>query len=150
MAKKLANAIVHGYLEDGTVEALTRVFPVPKGPTDIRMVHDGTKSGLNESLWAPWFPLPTVECLLRSMNAGTFMADNDVGDLFLNFHMNHRLRLYCGVDLTHVLPRKGGGVNWKCWGRCGIGFTNSPYQTIQAMLIAEEFIQGNRHDTTNQ
>ena len=32
------------------VEALMFMFHVPKGESDIRMVYDGSKSGLNEAL----------------------------------------------------------------------------------------------------
>jgi hypothetical protein len=39
---------------------LMHFFSVTKGDVDIRMVYDGSKSGLNAVLWAPWFALPTV------------------------------------------------------------------------------------------
>jgi hypothetical protein len=49
------------------------------------MVYDGTKSGLNASLWAPWFPLLTIEMHLCSIVPGSYMGDIDIGDMFLNF-----------------------------------------------------------------
>jgi hypothetical protein len=42
------------------VELLIAFFEVPEGLTDIRMVYDRTKRGLNDLIWAPWFPLPTI------------------------------------------------------------------------------------------
>ena len=45
------------------VEAIMFMFHVPKGQDDIRMVYDGSKSGLNKTLWAPWFALPTVDTM---------------------------------------------------------------------------------------
>ena len=62
------------------------------------------KSGLNDILWAPWFPLPTVESLLRNVEPGTWMADNDVGEMFLNFILHESVEALCGVDLTKCFP----------------------------------------------
>jgi hypothetical protein len=31
---------------------------------DVRMVYDGTKSGLNEVLYTPWFKLPNVSTMV--------------------------------------------------------------------------------------
>lgn len=56
-----------------------------KGVDEIRMVYDATKSGLNDAVWAPWFTMPTVDCHLRAVEAGTFMVDCDMGEMFLNF-----------------------------------------------------------------
>jgi hypothetical protein len=42
-----------GHIDVGLVKSLISFFDVPKGLTDIRMACDGTKSGLNEKLWAP-------------------------------------------------------------------------------------------------
>ena len=76
---------------------------------EIRMVYDATKSGLNESVWAPWVSLPTVESELRAMKVGTFMCDCDVGKMFLNFMMDPRLRSHAGVDLFRLYPEKAVG-----------------------------------------
>jgi hypothetical protein len=73
--EKLCVAREKGYIDIGLVHLLISFFEVPKSLTDIRMVYDGTKSGLNEMLWAPWFPLPTIDSLLRSVEPGTWMAD---------------------------------------------------------------------------
>jgi hypothetical protein len=80
--EKLCSARDKGYIDLGLVYSLISFFEVPKGLTDIRMVHDGTKSGLNEVLWAPWFPLPTIDSLLWSVQPGIWMADNDVREMF--------------------------------------------------------------------
>ena len=49
---------------------------------EIRMVYDATKSGLNNSVWAPWFQMLTVESHLRLVEAGTYIADCNVGKCF--------------------------------------------------------------------
>ena len=59
---------------------------MPKGIHDIRMVYDASRSGLNDAVWAPWFPMPTVNYHLRAVEVGTFMADCDVGELFFEFY----------------------------------------------------------------
>ena len=42
------------------LKSLIKYFAVPKGLEDIRIVYDGTASGLNDAVWAPSFWLPTI------------------------------------------------------------------------------------------
>jgi hypothetical protein len=87
-------------------------------------------AGLNEMLWAPWFPLPAVESLLRSVEPGTWMGDNDVGEMFLNFASHESVQALCGVDLTKYFPDKVPEVTlvlWERWTRCAMGLSPSPY-----------------------
>jgi hypothetical protein len=106
VVEKLLVARDKGHISMGTVKLLIFFFDVPKGVNDIRMVYDGTKSGLNAALWAPWFPLPTVDSLLQSVGPGTYMSDNDVGEMFLNFVLHASIQEQCGVDLTGFFQRK--------------------------------------------
>jgi hypothetical protein len=85
------------------VWSLMDFFCVPKGNDDIQIVYNGTSSGLNDVLWVPSFPLPTVNTLLRSVHPGTWMADTDLGKMFLNFVLHESLRELAGVDITHYL-----------------------------------------------
>jgi hypothetical protein len=123
-----------------------------KGETDIRMVYNGTKSGLNDCLWEPWFPLPTIDTMLRSVTGGTWMSDNDVGEMFLNFMLHEEVRKLCGVDFTLYFPDELTAeheVLWGRWTRCAMGLRTSPYQAVQAMLWAQEIILGNKDDPDN-
>jgi hypothetical protein len=54
---------------------------------EIRMVYNGTScGGLNSVIWVPWFALPTGEQMTRTLDVvGYWGADNDYGDMFLNF-----------------------------------------------------------------
>jgi hypothetical protein len=52
------------------------------------MAYDGTSSGLNDALWAPWFTLPTVKSYSRVVEPGTFMGDVDLGEMFFNFFLD--------------------------------------------------------------
>eukprot|EP00536_Pseudo-nitzschia_multiseries_P000601 jgi/Psemu1/1377/gm1.1377_g len=40
------------------VEAMMFMLHVPKGETDVCIIYDGIKSGLNDALYAPWLALP--------------------------------------------------------------------------------------------
>jgi hypothetical protein len=150
--EKLCVARDKGYIDLGLVRLLISFFEVPKGLTDIRMVYDGTKSGLNEMLWAPWFPLPTVDSLLRSVEPGTWTADNDVGEMFLNFILHESVQSLCGVDLTKYFPDgipQNTKVLWERWTRRAMGLRPSPYQACQGMMWALEIIFGDQRDVSN-
>ena len=152
MAKKLTKVRARRYIGPAEVLALTNFFAVPKGLTDIRMVYDGTRSGLNHRVWVPSFTLPTLDSLLRCVDSTTHMGDIDVGEMFLNFVLHLSLVALCGVDLTLYFPEDvppGEKVLWEAWQRTGMGFKWSPYQAVQAMMVAEEVILGDRHDPDN-
>jgi hypothetical protein len=68
--------------------SLMDMFDVPKGANDIRLVYNGSKSGLNESFWAPWFCLSTVDMMCRTLFPNSWCDDNDYGEMFLNFKMH--------------------------------------------------------------
>ena len=70
------------------------------------MVYNATASGLNNVVWSPWFALPTVETHLRAVEAGTHMAGNDIGEMFLNFKLDEALRKYAGVDLSSIFKEE--------------------------------------------
>lgn len=105
MRQKLEKVRRLGYIVTGVVKSLTSYFAVPKGESDIRMVYDGTKSGLNGSIWAPWFALPTIETHLRFVGPDSFMGDMDIGDMFHNFMLHEDLRQVAGIDLTPFSQR---------------------------------------------
>lgn len=157
MRKKLDEVRDRRYIDCGSVKSLIRFFGVPKGDSDIRMVYDGTRSGLNAALWAPWFPLPTASSHLRIVDASSWMADNDAGEFFLNWMMDEKIRCLCGVDLTHFLApnessemrKKGEKLHVERWNRCAMGLRPSPYLCVKGMLLAKEIIMGDRTDLSN-
>ena len=147
MKKKLAKVREQRYVSPGTVESLTSFFAVPKGIDDIRMVYDGTKSGLNASIWVPSFSLPTVNTMLRAVDFGTFMSDFDIGDCFLNFILHETMQSLCGIDLTKFFGN--GKVLWERWVRAAMGLKSSPYQAVQAVMVAKQVALGDRMDRKN-
>ena len=153
--KKISKVRSRGYIAPHAgILSLTSFFSVPKGPTDIRMVYDGTKSGLNAVLHAPWFSLATVDSMLRSVDVSTWSADNDFGEMFLNFWIHPEIRKYTGVDLTAMFAEEidnkaGQKRKWEAWVRCAMGITVSPYQTTQCSQRVKRVIFGCRFDKKN-
>jgi hypothetical protein len=94
---------------------LTPFFDIPKGKDDIRMVYDGLVSGLSDAMRVLRFVLPTLETHLRLVEAGTYFADIDVGEMFLNFMLHEPVRIFAGVDFAAYLPLAHGGVVWERW-----------------------------------
>ena len=155
--KKIGKVRKRGYIAPRAgILSLTSFFSVPKGTDDIRMVYDGTKSGLNHVLHAPWFGLATVDTMLRTVEACTWSADNDFGEMFLNFWIHPEIRKYTGVDLTTLFPEELGDENgakgkrkWETWVRCAMGVTVSPYQTTQCSQRVKRIVFGCRTDPNN-
>ena len=159
VAEKLQKVINRGYVDrDQIIASLTSFFYVPKGEDDIRMVYDGTKCGLNGSVWIPSFFMPTLSSHLRAVEEGTHMGDVDIGEMFLNFMLHPSLRVLCGIDITpyaldmQEIPsseKSPQDKTWVSWNRIAMGLKWSPYQAVKCVHFAEETIRGNRHDPSN-
>jgi hypothetical protein len=153
--EKLTKVRSRGYVLPGRVNSLTGYFAVGKDETDIRMVYDASKSGLNDALWAPTFGLPTVESTLRGIETDSYLGDLDLGEMFLNFKLDVKMRAYAGVDLS-CYPAGGmkdnpenQGVCWERWERCLMGLKPSPFNATKAFAWGEEVIRGDRKDKAN-
>jgi hypothetical protein len=147
---KVGKVRKRGYITKGKVVSVTSFFAVPKGEDDIRMVYNGTSCGLNDAVFAPWFALPTMDSHLRAVDVGTFMADCDIGEMFLNFMLDVNIREFAGVDLTALFEEESGGLTfWERWERLLMGFKPSPYLTTRSMRRIEAFLKGNSDDPDN-
>jgi hypothetical protein len=144
-----------GYITNAApheIRSLMYMFDVPKGLCDVRMVYDGSKSGLNNSLFAPWFALPMVDAMVRSLMPGYWCADNDYGKQFLNFNLHEEIQAYCGVDLSQLFPEDVDpitGILYGKWTRAAMGLRPSPYGAVKGSLRAKRIILGNRFQSTN-
>jgi hypothetical protein len=147
MVKKIGKVQKRRYIEKGPIKSLTSFFAVPKGVDDIRMLYDGTKSGLNDVIWVPRLPLPTVDTMLRAVDSNMFMSNTDIGAMFLNFVLYESMQSLCGVDLTNYFGE--GKLLWERWTRAAMGLKSSPYQAMQAILVAKEVTWGDRKDPAN-
>jgi hypothetical protein len=146
--RKLANVRSKGYITKGTVSSLTGYFAVLKGPNDVRMVYNATKSGLNAALWVPFFTLPSAETLLDLLSSTSWMADLDMGEMFLNFPLDIKIRPYCGIDLK-PFAEELGSMFWEHWARCMMGMMPSPYICVKEALLADEVAKGDPNDLNN-
>lgn len=155
VASKVGKVINRGYVMSSGIRLLSLIkyFAVPKTDTDYRIVYDATANKLNEAVWAPSFWLPTIDTLVRYIDADTWMMDRDIGDMFLNFPLDKKVWPYTGLHLgdlfdetveedAAVLEKAGG--HWVHWVRCLMGFKPSPYNTIKTALVVEEVVRGDR------
>jgi hypothetical protein len=147
MESKFKKVMDMRYVEDGTVVSMINCFAVAKGEDDIRLVYDGTKSGLNDCLWAPNFFLPSVDSMLMNVDAQTWCADLDLTDMFLNYPLHKSLIAYSGVDYTAIL--KSETTIWKRWLRMFMGLKSSPYVTCKMFGWTIDVILGDRWDQLN-
>jgi hypothetical protein len=69
--QKLKKVRERRYIAGGYVVSLTSFFPVEKGDDDIRMVYDGSLSGLSDAMWVPRFVLPTINTHLQAIEEQT-------------------------------------------------------------------------------
>jgi hypothetical protein len=136
------------YIVEGLVESLTSVFAVDK-VDGIRLVYNAAESGLNDAMVVPRFSLPTIHTHLRAVEEGMYMADLDVGGMFLNFSLHPPTQPWAGVDLTHFINLKDGKLKWERWCRSLMGCKPSPYQAVQGMSVANELIRGDPRDLNN-
>lgn len=151
--EKVGKVVDRRYIErvdKSAVASLMHMFHVPKGDSDIRMVYDGTRSGLNDALWAPWFALPRVSTMCGTVGAGTWCGDNDYGEMFLNFPMHPELRQYAGVDLTQLLGGEFKEDVYGTWNRNAMGLKSSPYLSVQGGLQAKRLMLGDPHDVSGE
>ena len=149
--KKLEKFLNRRYLvKNQLVKSLISFFYVGKGEFDIRVVFNGTSCGLNDALHAPWFPLPTVESHLRSVVEGTWLADEDLGEMFYNFCLDQNVRAYTGVDMgVYFEDVEEGKRLWAAWTRLIMGLKPSPYISTHQLLRADTYLVGDRRDKSN-
>ena len=148
LAEKIHSMRDRSYLENGQVLSLLHFFAVPKGDSDIRVVYDGTFSGLNDNLWSPNFFLPTARHAGELLNYHSWMSDMDFGEFFHNFHMDEKIRKHSGIEVGCLSqhPRAGKPLRWA---RLFMGMKPSPYISVRHYYWAEEFARGPPSDPSN-
>ena len=137
-------------------------FPVPKGIDpdtgailDVRMVYNGTSSGLNEAVWAPSFWMPSPATATRQVTYGYYLIDLDLGEFFLNFPLSEFIRPYAGVRMESMKshlnsnPKQEPVARYEAWSRLLMGFRPSPFCAIRHFYFAEEFVFGDPSDPSN-
>ena len=148
--EKPSKIVERGHTEKGPVMSLTSYFEVPKGDGDMRMVHNGTSCGLNDAVWAPNFFMPSVDTMTGNLDESSWMADLDLGEMFLNFPLEE-MRVLVGVDLKpHFNKESCFGSTWGRRARMSMGFSPSPHAASMNCHWAEKLIRGNPRDDKSQ
>ena len=110
------------------IKSLIKYFAVPKGEDDVKMVYDATANGLNKCVWSPSFWLPTIDTLVCSLDEDSWMTDQDMGDMFLNFQLHELVIPFTGVNLLLLYESPDEyGPRLAVWERNLMGFASSPY-----------------------
>ena len=81
-----------------------------------------------------------------------FMADNDIGEIFLNFVLDVELRPFAGVDLSLLFSEEmfpGVLCLDEHWERMLMSFRLIPYLTTRDMMRLEPLLKGCRLDPNN-
>jgi hypothetical protein len=86
-------------------ETLTSFFDAEKGEDDIRIVFNGTASGLNEVLSAPWVFLPSTSTMTLTMDVNYGVGDNDLGEMLYNSGYTSTYCRYAVWALLSCSPR---------------------------------------------
>jgi hypothetical protein len=120
---RLMKVCTWGYISARMVKSLMEFFEVPKGINDVRLVYDGSVSGLNLLIWVSRFSLPTsIRTHLWAIDENTYMTDANIGEMFPNFILHQELQTLARVDLTHYFPKTDKGAKvWETWQRAAMG-----------------------------
>ncbi|KAL7574612.1 hypothetical protein ACA910_002965 [Epithemia clementina (nom. ined.)] len=149
IAEKLNDVQAKSYKGPGHCVVTMNFFAVPKGDTDICMVYDGTKSGVNKCLYAPWFPLPDGDVLVNTLDDGYWCIDNDYGKMFLSFGFIPTYNSTAGWILR---PCMDVGLTANCGLKSGIGARWGKVLLLTARcnrLDGSSALYGDRTDGTN-
>ncbi|KAL7568993.1 hypothetical protein ACA910_021284 [Epithemia clementina (nom. ined.)] len=149
IAEKLEDVRTKGYVTSGVCKATMNFFAVPKGESDICIVYDRTKSGLNDCLFAPWFPLSDGDALTNILDKGYWCIGNNYGKMFLNFWLHPDLQQFSGMDIMEIYGCLSGGRNIEIWTLCPMGQSPLPYITVQQARRLKRIMFGDRHDQNN-
>jgi hypothetical protein len=153
--EKVKKVITFRYLVHTALAALKGLmhfFSVDKGGTDIRIVYNGTKSGLNEATWIPWFAISSSSTLERVVIPGSVQADNDFEDMLLNFVLYEDLQEYTGVGVSGLFTdEQDTEAQWKYvkWDRPAMGLTGLPYTCFQGACRVKRVALGDRGSNGN-
>jgi hypothetical protein len=104
--------------------------------------------------------MPTSASAIRKISFYSWMMDLDLGEMFLNFPMDPKVRPYAGVDFKPTKEAieafneaRKEGPEFECdqerWERVFMGMRPSPFIVIQYLYLALEFAVGTRRDKGN-
>ena len=133
-------------------------FPVPKGEDDIRPVFNGTSCGLNKTVFAPNFYLPSADSLCDTLHYEYTSVDIDLGEMFNNYPLHPSLKAVSGIDLSQFREEimkhfpdhiKSNPDLLYSWSRVWMGLRPAPFWSCRFYYFIEEFFIGDRKNTSN-
>jgi hypothetical protein len=90
------------------------------------------------------------------MSFYTYFVDLDMGEMFLNFLLDKKIRAFAGVDVTclqaffdNYVPAAHKPQMWERWERLFMGVESSPYNAVCYFYWAEEFARENPAEVNN-
>jgi hypothetical protein len=92
--------------------------------------------------------MPSMVNVLDCATEDSWFCDVDVGEMFLNFPLDLRIRPYCGVDLSWQLKGKRG-YKWERWNRMAMGMSPSPWVCTRLLGWMMEIVMGDHKDENN-
>jgi hypothetical protein len=113
MQAKVVQVRQRNYIRPGEVVSGTCYFCVDKGTSDIRMVYNGTRCGLNAHLHTPHYGLLSIKHMLRALREGYYQCNLDVDKQFLNIKLHESLRELLGMDVREVRSKDPLDTQWK-------------------------------------
>jgi hypothetical protein len=150
VAEKIEGMCKRYYLEvSGHVSNSLDYFAVPKGGADIWVVFDGSLCGLNKTLWAPNFYLPSATSAELLLTFGTWLADMDFGEMFHNFPMEERMRRCSGVEFESSGESGNKPTKLLRWTRLFMEMLPSPCNAVRYYYCVEEFARQDPSIATN-
>jgi hypothetical protein len=149
--------VIKGYMGpiNGNIGLLIKYFAVPKGiikgiVQDWQTVFHASANKLNNCIWTPSFSLPTINSLLRIVNHNTLMANQDMEEMFLIFHLHLDTGRFAGIDMSPLeFTSKECDQRWMCWKWNLMSFKASPHNLVCMYLVVEEVMRSDCHDHTN-
>ena len=90
------------YIVRGQVLSLTYYFHLNEGESHICIVLKLIAFGLNITLWAPPFWMPTVSNVSDCATHVLWFVEIDAGEMFLNYRINRSIRPFAGVDVSWI------------------------------------------------
>jgi hypothetical protein len=99
--QKLSKLINKGYLEyaKGRYNVVIPRHQVPKGASDIQVLSNLTKNGVNTTVLSPHFFVCTITSLCRRLEPGDDQGDFDIKEQYHNYILHVSERAYHGVSI---------------------------------------------------
>lgn len=102
-----------------------------------------------------FFQTGYIDSVLNNSTLNSWFGDIDLGEMFLNYFLDHKIRPYAGVDVTGLsdLLKDTPLEDHRClllrWERSLMGLKPSQYNCTHAFAWSEDFIKGDQHAPSN-